>query len=178
MTDWRDMPPADGGPVHTVRLATPAIAWRALLPAGSARAVADPATKKAAIEAASTTLADAHPGLDPWQLLEALLDRERLGSTGLGEGVAIPHCRLEDCRAPAGALLRLNPPVDFDAPDGVAVDLLFALVVPDGERKRHLDILAALANTFAAAANRAALRQAGDAVKLRDTWLAITGPAP
>ena len=154
------------------------IDWGDMLPPAGARTVGAPATKKAALEAASEAVADARPHLDPRRLLEALLERERLGSTGLGEGVAIPHCRLPGCERPAAALLRLRPPVNFDAPDGEAVDLLFALVVPDGEHKRHLDILAALAATLAQSANREALRQAGDDGQLRETWLAIARPAP
>ena len=152
------------------------IDWRHLLPPQSVRTVHVPATKRAAIEAASEAVADARPQLDARALLDALLQRERLGSTGLGDGVAIPHCRLKDCERPVAALVRLRPAADFDAPDGQAVDLLFALIVPAGEQQRHLDILAALAATFAPAANRKALRAAGDDGQLRETWLSLTGP--
>lgn len=149
------------------------IDWPGLLPPDSTRIVRAHGTQKAALEAASEAVAEGHPPLDARQLLDALLQRERLGSTGLGDGVAIPHCRLKDCARPAAALLRLRQAADFDAPDGEAVDLLFVLVVPAGEQQRHLDILAALAATFASAANRAALRKAGDDGELRDAWLAI-----
>lgn len=149
------------------------IDWRHLLPPESVRTVRVPATKRAAIEAASEAVAEACPQLDPRELLDALLQRERLGSTGLGDGVAIPHCRLKHCEQPAAALVRLRQAADFDAPDGEAVDLLFALVVPDGEQQRHLDILAALAAAFSPADNRAALRQAADDGQLRDIWFAI-----
>ena len=149
------------------------IDWREMLPPDSAKARFDAATKKAALEAASEAVAAARPQLDPRRLLEALLARERLGSTGLGTGVAIPHCRLKGCDAPAAALLRLREPVDFGAPDGEPVDLLFTLVVPDGEQQRHLQLLARLAAAFDPAANREALRRADDDGALRRTWLAI-----
>lgn len=154
------------------------IDWREMLPPDSAKARFDAATKKAALEAASEAVAAARPQLDARHLLEALLARERLGSTGLGTGVAIPHCRLKGCDAPAAALLRLREPVDFGAPDGEPVDLLFTLVVPDGEQQRHLQLLARLAAAFEPAANREALRRADDDGALRRTWLAIAERSP
>lgn len=147
-----------------------------MLPPDSTMARFRAATKKAALEAASEAIAAARPQLDARRLLEALLERERLGSTGLGTGVAIPHCRMKDCGAPAASLLRLREPVDFGAPDDEPVDLLFTLVVPDGERQRHLQLLANLAAVFEQAANRASLRRAEDDAELRRTWLAIAEP--
>ncbi len=81
-------------------------------------------------------------------VFEALVGRERLGSTGLGKGVALPHARIADLQAPTAALVSLAGPVEFDAMDRQAVDLLFALLVPEHCTDEHLRILAALAELF------------------------------
>ncbi len=91
------------------------------------------------------------------QLFDALMNRERLGSTGLGDGVAIPHCRVA-CSEIQAACITLAEPIDYEAADGQPVDLLFVLVVPEDEHNAHLEALAVLAETFAEAANREALR--------------------
>ena len=106
------------------------------------------------------------------EMFEHLLTRERLGSTGLGEGIAIPHCRI-DCPRPMAALLRLETPVDFDAPDDAPVDLLFVLIVPPGETSAHLTTLAALARLFQSADNRAALRAGASDAELYDTFVSL-----
>ena len=139
-----------------------------LLRPASTRAAASSLSKKAALEDASSLLADAF-GLDGRRLLEGFLNRERLGSTGLGEGVAIPHCRFGDCPNPIGALLTLTQPVDFDAPDDRRVDILFALVVPTDEERAHLEILGALARVFDDPANLLELREATSNDALHDT---------
>jgi len=71
-------------------------------------------------------------------IYERLLSRERLGSTGIGEGIAIPHCRLKQCDQAMGVLLRLMEPVDYDAIDRQPVDLVFALLVPEEATEQHL----------------------------------------
>ena len=81
-------------------------------------------------------------------ILDHLIAREKLGSTGLGQGIAIPHCRVGDCTQPVGALLSLEAPIPFDAPDDQPVDLLFVLLVPEEARQEHLDILADIARLF------------------------------
>jgi len=75
-------------------------------------------------------VAQFYPELDENQIFNNLVARERLGSTGIGQGIAIPHCRLEDCKRVVGALLTLSEPIDFDAIDNEPVDLLFVLLVP------------------------------------------------
>lgn len=117
-------------------------------------------SKKAALGAASGLLAARFPAMDARSLLQGLLDRERLGSTGLGEGVAIPHCRLAQCQRPVACCLKTAAALDFDAPDDVAVDLLFVLAVPLHGQRAHLEILGALARAFDAPDSLAALRQA------------------
>ncbi len=89
---------------------------------------------------------------------EALLARERLGSTALGEGVAIPHCRLAGMTGIRAALLTLDQGVDFDAPDGNPVDLLCCLIVGEEEQDHHLKLLSQLAQIFSDAGKRRALR--------------------
>lgn len=94
------------------------------------------------------------------ELFDALLARERLGSTALGDGVAVPHCRLPAGTQTIGLLLRLAEGVDFDAPDGKAVDLLFVLVVPQEDTDEHLQLLGRVAGMFSDAALRTDLRAA------------------
>ena len=81
-------------------------------------------------------------------IFDQLIAREKLGSTGLGKGIAIPHCRAANCQEPLGTLVTLEDPVDFDAPDDRPVDLLFVLLVPEAAHQEHLDILANIARLF------------------------------
>jgi PTS system nitrogen regulatory IIA component len=81
-------------------------------------------------------------------VFESLSARERLGSTGLGQGVAIPHGRIKGLKDPVGALVRLKTPVPFDAPDGKPVTLVFVLLVPEQATEQHLQILSELAQMF------------------------------
>ena len=99
---------------------------------------------------------------------EALAARERLGSTGLGHGVAIPHGRSAKVDEARAAFVRLAEPVDFGADDGQAVDLVAALLVPAHFTDQHLKLLAELAELFSDATLTGALREAPDAAALRD----------
>ncbi len=126
-------------------------------------------SKKAALEEASELLAAHYSGIDARLLLEGLLSRERLGSTGLGEGVAIPHCRFKTCPAPMAAFLKIRDAIDFDAPDDQRVDLLFVLAVPAHEQRIHLELLGALARTFDDPGALAALRRAANDRELFDS---------
>ena len=105
-------------------------------------------SKKRALELLSELLAGSDPGLGQSEVFASLLGREKLGSTGLGHGVALPHGRLAGCQRPYGALLLLETPIDFDAVDGEPVDLLFAMVVPEASTDEHLQLLAQLAEMF------------------------------
>jgi len=82
------------------------------------------------------------------RVFERLLERERLGSTGLANGVALPHARVPGASETRGAFIRLAQPVDFDALDGQPVDLVFALLVPEEATDEHLQLLAQLAGMF------------------------------
>ena len=83
-------------------------------------------------------------GLDAGAVLEALEEREKLGSTGFGRGVAIPHARLDSISRPVAVLLRLDAPCEFDAADGMPVDLVFGLLSPTNAGATHLHALAAI----------------------------------
>lgn len=100
-------------------------------------------------------------------LRTSLQAREKLGSTAIGHGIAIPHGRSASLDAPRGVLLRLEPAVDFDASDGQPVDLVFAMAVPDHYTHQHLMLLSELAERFSREDFRAALRSAADAPAMR-----------
>ena len=91
-------------------------------------------------------------------IFDALVSREKLGSTGLGKGVAIPHGRMASLAAPICAFIKLDTPVEFDASDGQAVDLIFALLVPEDSTEEHLQVLSTIAEIFSNPANCTALR--------------------
>jgi PTS system nitrogen regulatory IIA component len=81
-------------------------------------------------------------------IFNALMAREQLGSTGLGNGIAIPHCRVAQCQDIIGTLITLETAVDFDALDGKPVDILFILIVPELQHDEHIKTLAGLAKLF------------------------------
>lgn len=99
-------------------------------------------------------------GLDEARLFEALLEREALGSTGLGSGVAAPHARVEGIDTVHGVFLRLDTPVAFDAMDDRPVDLIFALFAPPRAGAEHLRALAAVSRALRAPEMREKLRHA------------------
>lgn len=121
------------------------------------------------LEAAAGLLACREAGED--DLRASLQAREKLGSTAIGHGIAIPHGRSPGLDAPRGVLLRLEPAVDFDASDGQPVDLVFAMAVPDHYTHQHLMLLSELAERFSDARFRAALRGAPDAQSMRKLLL-------
>jgi PTS system nitrogen regulatory IIA component len=99
-------------------------------------------------------------------IAECLRMRERLGSTAIGHGVAIPHGRCSAFDGVRAAFLRLREPVDFDAGDGEPVDLVFAMTVPEHFTQQHLQLLSELAEVFAEPAFRQSLREAPDPASL------------
>jgi PTS system nitrogen regulatory IIA component len=106
-------------------------------------AILDAADKPAILEALSRTFARGW-GLDAAEVREQLEERERLGSTGFGRGVAIPHARIAGLQRPVAALLKLRQPIDFAAADGLPVDLVFGLLSPENSGATHLHALAAI----------------------------------
>ncbi|MCL7461475.1 PTS IIA-like nitrogen regulatory protein PtsN [Pseudomonas sp. NW5] len=123
-------------------------------------------SKKRVLEQIANLVARDIPGLDAHDIFESLVAREKLGSTGFGNGIAIPHCRLAGCSVPISALLRLDAPVDFDAIDGTPVDLLFVLLVPEAATEEHLELLRQIAGLLDRADVRERLRQARDGFDL------------
>ena len=106
------------------------------------------ASKKKILELVAEHISNDVPTINASELFDALITRERLGTTGLGNGIAIPHCRFKSCPEPTGLFLKMEQPVDYDAVDRKPVDLVFALIVPDGDNQEHLEILKSLAERF------------------------------
>jgi len=100
------------------------------------------------------------------QIAPHLLKREELGSTGVGGGLAIPHARLPDLRRPYGMLAKLKPPIEFDAIDGQAVDIVFVLLLPANSESGNLGALALVARALRASETLGRLRSAKDASEL------------
>lgn len=118
-----------------------------LTPARTACNVAG-GSKKRLLETITRLVCDDQAELSYDDVLSQLIAREKLGSTGLGDGIAIPHCRVGTCGAPLGALISLAEPIPFDSPDEQPVDLLFVLLVPEEAHQEHLDLLAEVARLF------------------------------
>lgn len=129
-------------------------------------------SRKRVLQLLSDLLAAQHSDLSERTIFEALMARERLGSTGIGEGVAIPHCRTS-CEKIFSAFFLLEEPVDFEAPDDIAVDLVFLIVVPESEEAAHLTLLARLAAVFNDADNRASLRSAASDTELHSCIISL-----
>ena len=107
----------------------------------------DISSKKKLLEFISSNIADQFE-LPQTTIYNNLLDRERLGSTGLGRGFAIPHARLNDLDKTIGCFIRLNRAVKFEAPDNEPVDLVFTIIIPEHATDEHLEILSSLAKIF------------------------------
>ena len=105
-------------------------------------------SKKAVLETLSGLIAGASSGLTGQAVFNSLLSRERLGGTGLGNGIALPHGRLKNGLSTIAAFIKLKRGVDYDAVDHQPVDLIFALLVPEQSTEEHLQILAQLAEMF------------------------------
>ncbi|MEX5593021.1 PTS IIA-like nitrogen regulatory protein PtsN [Pseudomonas orientalis] len=117
-------------------------------------------SKKKALEQIANLISSQVPELEMQDVFEALIAREKLGSTGFGNGIAIPHCRLKGCETPVSALLHLDHPIDFDAIDGAPVDLLFVLLVPQAATDAHLELLRQIASMLDRKEVREKLRSA------------------
>ena len=130
-----------------------------LLPAGNVILDLDVTSKKRVFEHAGL-LFENTLGISRSTIFDALLARERLGSTGLGHGVAIPHGRIAGLKEAAGAFIRPQTPIPFEAPDGNPVNLIFVLLVPEKATDQHLQILSELAQMFSDRSIRAALNEA------------------
>jgi PTS system nitrogen regulatory IIA component len=122
-------------------------------------------SKKKLLEFIATAVAE-QTQLSKSAIFINLLDRERLGSTGLGKGFAIPHARLSDLDKTVGCFIRLRNAVNFEAPDNQPVDLIFAIIIPQEATDEHLQILSSLARIFSQAEVCASIRKAGDSAEI------------
>ncbi|WP_108446785.1 PTS sugar transporter subunit IIA [Halomonas denitrificans] len=136
-------------------------------------------SKKRVLEFFSTFIAQNTPSLDSQEVFSRLIGRERLGSTGIGHGVAIPHARNPHCKAPIAGFLKLAEPVDFDAIDGEPVDLVFVLLVPEEADEAHLALLGQVAGVMNDADTRGRLRHSTSQRELHEHLMeAIRQQAP
>lgn len=135
----------------------------------------DVASKKRIFEQVGL-LFENHRGISRALIYDSLFARERLGSTGLGQGVAIPHGRIKGLGEAVGAFVRTQDPIPFEAPDGRPVSLIFVLLVPEEATEAHLEILSQLAEMFSEKAFRDRLAAAPDAAALHAVFLAWPMP--
>ena len=136
-----------------------------ILPASQVLVGIDATSKKRAFEEAGLLFESLH-GLSRALITDSLFARERLGSTGLGHGVAIPHGRIKGLRSPMAAVLQLARPIGFDAPDEQPVGLLIFLLVPEAATQKHLEILSEIAELLSDAALRERIKSAASAEEL------------
>lgn len=132
---------------------------RCNVPAGS---------RKRTLQVLGEIFADADPELSALSVFDRLVARERLGSTGLGEGCALPHARVPGLGRTLAAFLRLRAGVDFDSPDHEPVDLVFGLLVPEESTDEHLEILAAIAGVFSDERVRSSIRSVEEPTRIRE----------
>jgi len=138
-----------------------------LLTADRIVTLVEPGSSRTVLDSAARLLSGDSPA-NTTLIADSLHARERMGSTAIGHGIAIPHGRSAAYEEARGAFLRLADPIDFGASDGEPVDLLFALAVPEHFTQQHLQLLAELAERFADADYRAALRAAPDVTALHE----------
>lgn len=140
-----------------------------LLPISNVVTQLEASSKKRVFEQAGL-LFENNQGIHRSTVFDSLFARERLGSTGLGQGIAIPHGRIKGLKEATGAFLRLATPVQFDAPDGKPVSMLFVLLVPEQANEQHLQLLSELAQMFSERHFREALSSAPDSAAIHDLF--------
>lgn len=143
-----------------------------ILPPAQVLVGVDATSKKRAFEEAGLLFENLH-GLSRALVTDSLFARERLGSTGLGHGVAIPHGRIKGLKAPMAALFQLANPIGFDAPDEQPVNLLIFLLVPEAATQKHLEILSEIAELLSDAPLREQIKSSATAAQLHGlvaTW--------
>jgi nitrogen PTS system EIIA component len=137
-----------------------------LLPASHVL-VDSPAADRRAVFEEVALLLEGKTGVKRALILDSLLARERLGSTGLGQGIAIPHGRVRGLREAVGAFVRTRDPIEFESPDERPVSLIFVLLVPEKSTDLHLEILGELAQMFSDRELRAKLAAAPDSLDIQ-----------
>ncbi|ABE46495.1 PTS IIA-like nitrogen regulatory protein PtsN [Polaromonas sp. JS666] len=136
-----------------------------ILPPSQVLVSVEATSKKRAFEEAGLLFENQH-GLNRALITDSLFARERLGSTGLGHGVAIPHGRIKGLKAPMAAVFQLQAPIGFDAPDEQPVGLLIFLLVPEAATQKHLEILSEIAELLSDSTLREQLKTSTDAAAL------------
>ncbi len=147
----------------------------AILPTAQALVQVDATSKKRAFEEAGLLFENLH-GLNRAMVADSLFARERLGSTGLGYGVAIPHGRIKGMKLPLAAVFRLREPIGFDSPDEKPVSLMIFLLVPEASTQKHLEILSEIAEMLSDLQLRDKLKACDDALELHgliSNWQSI-----
>jgi PTS system nitrogen regulatory IIA component len=142
---------------------------RQLLPIENIVLDLEASSKKRVFEHAGLVFEN-NQGIARSAVFDSLFSREKLGSTGLGRGIAIPHGRIKGLKEACGAFIRLTTPIPFDSPDGEPVSLLFVLLVPEQATEQHLQILSELAERFSDRSCREALSLATDAETVRQSF--------
>jgi PTS system nitrogen regulatory IIA component len=137
----------------------------AILPSSQVLVHVDVTSKKRAFEEVGLLFENLH-GLSRTLITDSLFARERLGSTGLGHGVAIPHGRIKGLKSPMAAVFQLAHPIGFESPDEQAVALLIFLLVPEAATQKHLEILSEIAELLSDAALREKIKSSDDATAL------------
>ena len=130
------------------------------------RSDVDVKSKKRVLEELSHLVAQDQIQLDTSDIFDSLISRERLGATGVGYGIAIPHGRIKNCQKITGAFIKLSEGVDFNTTDNLPVDILFALIVPEESTDVHLQVLALLAAMFSDESLRTKIRQSSNAEEI------------
>jgi nitrogen PTS system EIIA component len=151
----------------------------AILPLSSVAVDVDATSKKRAFEFAGLLFENQH-AIARATVTDNLFARERLGSTGLGHGVAIPHGRIKGLKNPLAAAIRVLDPIPFDAPDEEAVVLLIFLLVPEAATQRHLEILSEIAEMLSDRELRERLKSETDAAKVHQliaNWIPLRSAA-
>ncbi len=136
-----------------------------ILSAAQVQVQVDVSSKKRAFEDAGLLFENLH-GLSRALVTDSLFSRERLGSTGLGHGVAIPHGRIKGLKSPMAAVFQLAHPIAFEAPDELPVGLLIFLLVPEAATQKHLEILSEIAEMLSDSVLRDKLAGSADAAEL------------
>jgi nitrogen PTS system EIIA component len=140
----------------------------------------DISSKKRLLQALAGLLAADLGAITQEAVFEHLIERERLGSTGLGHGIALPHSRMKDVTQARGAFVQLRQGIDYDAIDNHPVDLAFALLVPEEANETHLQLLSALARMFSDASLRLDLhgaKSSDEVLRLFEAWGSAAPPS-
>ena len=136
----------------------------------------DAVSKKRLLRIVSEMVAEQHEELGVDAIFHGLIQREKLGSTGVGNGVAIPHCRVSGCQHMIGVLMTLADPIDYDAVDGQPVDLVFVLIVPEESHQMHLDCLSEIAQLLNRSSTLQTLRATDSSQSLYSRVTAAASP--